>query len=71
MTVLNVSLNDDTASRLDCLAKKSKRTKSSYINEILDMYLEDFEDGMSAIERINEEDAEYLSLEEAKKELGL
>jgi len=71
MTVLNVKLDDETATRLDLLAKGSQRTKSSYIKEMLELYLEDFEDGISALERINDNNAEFVSLEDAKKELGL
>jgi predicted DNA-binding protein len=71
MTILNVKLDDDTATRLDLLAKGSQRTKSSYIKEMLELYLEDFEDGISALGRINDNNAEFVSLEDAKKELGL
>ena len=71
MTVLNVRVDDDTAARLDRLAKNSRRTKSSYIKEMLELYLEDYEDGISALERINDKSAKYLTLEETKKELGL
>jgi len=71
MTVLNVKIDDDIAARLNQLAKSSNRSKSSYITEMLELYLEDYEDGISALERLNDKDAKYLTLEEAKKELGL
>ena len=35
------------------------------------MYLEDFEDAHSALERLNKKNARYLKTEEVEKELGL
>jgi predicted DNA-binding protein len=66
MPTLNVRIDEHTAKRLDRLSKKNRRTKSSYIKEMLELYLEDFEDGISALERINDKNAKYLNLDEVK-----
>jgi len=71
MSVITVRLNDNTYNRLNNLAKKARRTKSSYIKEMIELYLEDFEDGVTALERLNKKNAKYLSTKEAENELGL
>jgi RHH-type rel operon transcriptional repressor/antitoxin RelB len=71
MTVLTVRLDDETYNRLANLASKNRRTKSSYIKEMLEIYLEDFEDAYSALERLNQKNAKYLTTEEVEKKLGL
>lgn len=71
MSVITVRLNDTTYDRLNSLAKKARRTKSSYIREMIELYLEDFEDGVLALERLNKKNARYLSTKEAEDELGL
>jgi RHH-type rel operon transcriptional repressor/antitoxin RelB len=71
MSVITVRLDEQMAERLNRLAKKNRRTKSSYIKEMLELYLEDFEDGYTALERLNQKNARYLSSEEVEAELGL
>jgi len=71
MSVITVRLNDTTYDRLNNLAKKARRTKSSYIREMIELYLEDFEDGVIALERLKNKNARYLSTKEAEDELGL
>jgi predicted DNA-binding protein len=71
MSVITVRLNDTTYDRLNSLAKKARRTKSSYIREMIELYLEDFEDGVLALERLNKKNVRYLSTKEAEDELGL
>jgi predicted DNA-binding protein len=71
MSVITVRLNDTTYDRINNLAKKARRTKSSYIREMIELYLEDFEDGILALERLNKKNARYLSTTEAEDELGL
>ncbi|MBM3302249.1 MAG: hypothetical protein FJY85_20140, partial [Deltaproteobacteria bacterium] len=50
---------------------KTKRTKSFYIKEMLERYLEEYEDAYLALERLNERNAKYHTTEEAEKILGL
>lgn len=71
MPVLTVRLDEKSYSRLNKLASKNRRTKSSFINEMLEIYLEDFEDAYSALERLNKKNAKYLTTEEVEKELGI
>ena len=71
MAVLTVRLDDKTYNRLNKLALKNRRTKSSYIKEMLEICLEDFEDVYSALERLNQKNAEGLTTKQVEKELGL
>ncbi len=69
--VLNVRISDEVAKRLDFLVLKTKRPKSFYIKEMLEQYLEEFEDEYLALERLNERNAKYLSTDEVEKALKL
>jgi len=70
MTVLSVRLPEEIYKRLDLLAKKTKRTKTSFIKEIIEDSLADFEESYTALERLNEKNAKYLTTEELEKKLG-
>ncbi|MCX5914914.1 MAG: ribbon-helix-helix protein, CopG family [Deltaproteobacteria bacterium] len=69
--VLNVRVSENVAKRLESLAVKTKRPKSFFIKEILEMYLDELEDAYLALERLNEENAKYYTTQEAEKILGL
>jgi RHH-type rel operon transcriptional repressor/antitoxin RelB len=71
MATLSLRLSDELFQRLNRLTKKTRRTKSSFIQEIIEESLEDFEDGYTALERLNEKNARYLTTEEVERELGL
>ncbi|MFC2167273.1 DUF6290 family protein [Acidobacteriota bacterium] len=71
MSVLTVRLDEKTYDRLHELAAKNRRTKSSFIKEMLELYLEDFDDAYTALERLNKKNAKYLTTEEVEKELDL
>ena len=71
MSILTVRLDEKTYNRLNRLTSKNRRTKSSYIKEMLEIYLEDIEDAYSALERLNQKNAKYLTTEEVEKDLGL
>jgi RHH-type rel operon transcriptional repressor/antitoxin RelB len=70
MTVLSVRLPEEIYKRLDMLAKKTRRTKTSFIKEIIEDSLADFEEAYTALERLNEKNAKYLTTEELEKKLG-
>jgi len=70
MTVLSVRLPEEIYERLDILAKKTRRTKTSFIKEIIEDSLADFEEAYTALERLNEKNAKYLTTEELEKKLG-
>lgn len=69
--VQTVRLPEDLARRLDRLAKSTKRSKSSFIVEALQRYLEEREDLEIALARVREPQAEYLDHDAVKRELGL
>jgi RHH-type transcriptional regulator, rel operon repressor / antitoxin RelB len=69
--IINVRVSDDTAKRLEVLSTKTKRPKSFYLKEMLEQYLEEFEDEYLALERLNQRNAKYYSTEEAEKLLEL
>lgn len=71
MSVLSLRLPDDVNDRLNRLAEKTKRTKSSFIKEMIETSLEEYEEAYLALERLNEKNARYLSTEELEEELGL
>ena len=62
---LTASLED----RLKNLCKLTRRSKSFYIKEAIEKYLEDMEDTYIALERISNPDRILLSTEEAIEEL--
>jgi RHH-type transcriptional regulator, rel operon repressor / antitoxin RelB len=69
--VLNVRVSDNVAKKLESLSAKTKRPKSFYIKEMLEMYLDEFEDAYLALERLNEKNSKYYTTQEAEKLLGL
>ncbi len=71
MAVQTVRLPDQIARRLDKLAKSTKRSKSSFIVEALQLYLDERDDLETALARVREPGAEYLDHEEVKRSLGL
>ena len=70
MAALTVRLGDGTYQWVDKMAKKNRKSKNTYIKEILEMYKEDYEDGQIARERIRQKGAQYLTTEEVEAEPG-
>ena len=71
MTVQTVRLPDEIAARLERLAKSTKRSKSSFIVEALQLYLDERDDLETALARVREPQAEYLDHDEVKRALDL
>jgi len=71
MVVQTVRLPDLLAERLERLAKGTKRSKSSFVIEALEMYLDEREDLETALARVREPQAEYVDHDEVKRALGL
>ncbi len=67
----SVRMPDDLASRLDEVAKSTKRTKSSFIIEALERYLKEREDLEIALSRLRDPGAEWVDHEDVRDELGL
>ena len=71
MGTINVRISEDTEKRLEELANKTHRPKSYYIKDMLERYLEEYEDAYLALERLNDRNAKYFTTDEIEKELGL
>ncbi len=71
MMVQTVRLPDQIARRLEKLAKSTKRSKSSFIVEALQLYLDERDDLETALARVREPQAEYVDHDKVKRALGL
>jgi RHH-type rel operon transcriptional repressor/antitoxin RelB len=71
IAILSVRLPEETYRRLSRLSEKTKRTKTSFIKEMIEESLEEYEEAYTALDRLNEKNAKYLTTEELEKELGL
>jgi RHH-type rel operon transcriptional repressor/antitoxin RelB len=71
MSILSLRLPEDIHERLNRLSEKTKRTKSSFIKEMIETSLEEYEEAYLALDRLNENNARYLTTEELEEELGL
>ncbi len=71
MSILSLRLPEDMHERLNRLSEKTKRTKSSFIKEMIETSLEEYEEAYLALDRLNEKNARYLTTEELEEELGL
>ncbi len=67
--IISLRLSDEIDKGLEKLSKKSKRPKGFYIKDMLEMYLEEYEDAFLALERLNEKNARYYMTEEVGKRL--
>ncbi len=65
-----IRLPEELENKLSSLAKKTKRSKSFYVREAIERYLEDIEDYYSGIEALNNTKRIYPS-DEVRRELGL
>ena len=68
--MLSLRLDPDVERRLDALARKTGRTKSFYVRELIEENLEDLEDRYVAEARL-EKRGPTLTGRQARKELGL
>jgi predicted DNA-binding protein len=71
MHVQTVRLPYDLANRLDKLAKLTQRSKTSFIREALERYLEAREDLENSLARIRDPQAEWMDHDEVKRALDL
>ena len=69
--MLALRLPKEIENRLAALAKNTGRTKSYYARRAILTYMEDLEDAAIAEERLNDPNAEWLSLEEVYAQLEL
>jgi len=71
MPILSIRLSDDISRRLNALARRTRRTKTSFIREMVEEKLADYEEAYTALERLNDKNARYLTTGELEKKLGL
>lgn len=67
---LSIRLDSKTEKKLENLAKKTGRTKSWYIRQAVEDYLDEWEDYHIAMSRLEQEKGE-IDLAEVRKKLGL
>lgn len=68
--MLSIRLPENLESRLDKLAKQTGRAKSYYAKQAIEQFLEDREDYLLAIARLEKKGPRY-SIKEMEQELGL
>ena len=71
MPVQSIRLPEEIAERLAALAKETRRSRSSFIIEALELYLAEREDLEIALARLRDPGAEWVDHEEVKRELNL
>ena len=71
MSSLSVRIPDELFKKLNKLAKKTRRTKSSFIKQLIEENIEDLEYAYMALERMNDKNAKLLSTDEVEKQLEL
>ena len=67
---LTVRLPEDIDKRLSVLAEQTGRPKSYYVRQAIEEFLEDQEDYLLAVQRL-EKSGRRLSMDEVEKLLGL
>ncbi|QWR77108.1 type II toxin-antitoxin system RelB family antitoxin [Candidatus Magnetomonas plexicatena] len=68
---LSVRISDSVYDRLNMLSEKTMRPKSFYLNEMLQNYIDEFEDAYLAWETLNDANTQYYNSSEARKKLGI
>ena len=71
MATQTVRLPEALALRLERIARATKRSKSSFIIEALEVYLNEREDLETALARVREPQAGYVDHAEVKRALDL
>jgi len=69
--MLSVRLNEDMQTKLDNLAKATKRPKSFFVKEALANYLDDMVDYYEAQSRSQDSTRNLISVEELEKALNV
>ena len=71
MVTQSVRLPEELAERLEAVAKATKRPKSSFIVEALELYLEAREDLEIVLARLRDPATEWVDHDEVRRELDL
>lgn len=70
LKALPIKIPEEMYNRISALATKTHRTKTFYVREAINYYLEDMEDTYLALQRL-ENPGKVYSMTEVAKELGL
>jgi RHH-type transcriptional regulator, rel operon repressor / antitoxin RelB len=68
--MLAVRLDQKTQTRLERLAKETKRTKSYFVKRAITNFLDEMEDKLIAIARLEQENPTFLTSDQMWQELG-
>ena len=71
MATQSVRIPDEMADRLDALARATRRSKSSFILEALEAWLEEREELEIALARFRDPATEWVDHEDVRRELDL
>jgi RHH-type rel operon transcriptional repressor/antitoxin RelB len=69
--MLSVRLDKTMETKLDSLAKATKRPKSFFVKEALNNYMDDMQDYYEAQKRSQDKNRNLISIEELEKALDL
>ena len=68
--MLAVRLDRETETRLERLAKETHRTKSYFVKRAITSFLDEMEDKLIAVARLEQENPIFLTTDELWSELG-
>ena len=68
--MLAVRLDQKTEMRLEQLAKETHRTKSYFVKRAITTFLDEMEDKLIAVARLEQENPTFLKSDELWRELG-
>ena len=68
--MLAVRLDQKTETRLERLAKETHRTKSYFVKRAITNFLDEMEDKLIAVARLEQENPSFLTSDELWRELG-
>ncbi len=71
MKTQSVRFSNELADRIDTLSNTTRRSKSSLIVEAVELYLQNQKDLELILSRFRDPEAEWVTHEEARRELGL
>lgn len=69
--MLTVRLPSGLEDRLEAVAKRVGRSKDELVVEAIVEEVQDLEDGLIALDRLQSGEAEYFTLDEVRERLGL
>lgn len=67
---LTIRISEDTAKRLDALARSLERPKSFIVKKALETYVEEYTDYLIAMNRLNDKDDSVISSQELRERLA-